>query len=266
MKTDYHIHSHYSADSETTMEEMVQKGISLGLTTMCFTEHQDYDYPGETPFLLDTDAYLREFELMKVKYSSQIELLFGLELGLQTHLAKRLQDYVDRYPFDFIIGSSHLVNGQDPCHPTFFEGRDEGACYMEYFHSIVENLKGFTNFSVYGHIDYVIRYGPNKNKYYSYKKYSDVIDKILSMIIEKELGLELNTAGFKYGLGHPHPHEDVLKRYKELGGEIITVGSDGHQPGHLAYDFRLADEILKHCGFGYYTVFRDRKPEFIRLS
>ena len=266
MKANYHIHSHHSGDSSTPMEEMILEGIKLGFDTMCFTEHQDYDYPNiGINFLLNTDDYLEEFQLMKNRYKDQVELLFGVELGLQPHLTSQLQTYVNSYPFDFIIGSSHLVNRQDPYYLTFFEGRNETDCYMEYFTSIIENLQSFTDFSVYGHLDYIVRYGPNKNANYSYEKYRFVIDNILSILIEKGLGLELNTAGFKYGLGHAHPHSDILKRYRQMGGEIITVGSDAHQPEHLAYDFSLVKEILKNCGFHYYTVFHNRKPQFVKL-
>jgi len=266
MKADYHIHSYHSGDSNTPMEQMILEGIRLGLDTMCFTEHQDYDYPDNgVSFLLNTAAYFEEFTLMQNKYKDQIELLFGVELGLQPHLKQQLQTYVKSYPFDFIIGSSHLVKGQDPYYPVFFEGRSEADCYMEYFSSIIENLQSFTDFSVYGHLDYIVRYGPNKNAHYSYEKYRCVIDNILSILIKKGIGLELNTAGFKYGLGHAHPHSEILKRYHQMGGEIITVGSDAHRPEHLAYDFSLVKEILKNCGFQYYAAFRNRKPQFIKL-
>ena len=116
------------------------------------------------------------------------------------------------------------------------------------------------DFDVYGHIDYVVRYGPNKNQFYSYKKFSDIIDEILKKIISTGHGIEINTAGFKYRLGHPNPTEDIIKRYHELGGEIITIGSDGHKPEHLAYDFNKIPALLNSCGFDYYTVFEGRKP------
>ena len=83
--------------------------------------------------------------------------------------------------------------------------------------------------------------------------------------IQKGKGIELNTAGFKYGLGHPNPTESILKRYRELGGEIITIGADAHAPEHVAYDFDKVPAILKAAGFRYYTVFELRKPKFIPL-
>ena len=88
---------------------------------------------------------------------------------------------------------------------------------------------------------------------------------ILKYLIEHGKGIELNTAGLKYGLPYAHPHTDVLKRYRELGGEIITVGADAHKPEHVAYDFHKVPEILKSCGFRYYTEFVQRKTLFKKL-
>lgn len=110
-----------------------------------------------------------------------------------------------------------------------------------------------------GHIDYVVRYGPEKNKNYSYDKYKDVIDEILRQLIAHGKGIELNMAGFKYGLGHPNPTEEILHRYRELGGEIITIGADGHAPDQIAWDFDKVPQLLKAAGFDYFTVFTKRE-------
>lgn len=248
------------------MSSMIEEGIRRGLTTMCFTEHLDYDYIAEgLEFVVDTPAYQQELNRCRDLYGSKIELLFGIELGLKPSLAERLTEYLRQWELDFVIGSSHTIHGADPYYPSFFEGRREEDCYLEYFQTIPENLAVFSDIDVYGHIDYVVRYGPNKNKFYSYEKYRDILDEVLKSMIRHGVGLELNTAGYKYGLGVPNPHPDVLKRYRELGGEILTVGSDGHAPEHLAYDFHKVKDLLLACGFRYYTVFRKRKPEFIRL-
>lgn len=267
---DCHLHSSFSGDSDTPMEEMIQKGISLGLSTMCFTEHQDYDYPDSSDgpgsiFLLNTDSYLYDLARLKAKYQDKIRLLFGVELGLQPHLMRQNAVYAKSYEFDFIIGSSHICSGRDPYYPSFFEGRSEEEAYREYFTSILENIKRFSNFDVYGHLDYVVRYGANMDKDYSYEKYKDILDAILELLLEKEKGIELNTGGIKKGMRDFHPCMGVLKRYRELGGEIITIGSDSHDASHIAEHFDRAAETLKECGFQYYTVFEKRSPEFHRL-
>lgn len=116
-----------------------------------------------------------------------------------------------------------------------------------------------------GHLDYVVRYGAHQAEGYSYRKYADEIDEILKHLISHGKGLEMNMAGMKYGLGFPNPHPDVIRRYKELGGEIVTIGADAHRPEHVAFDYEQAGEILTGCGFSYYAEFKGRKPVFRRI-
>lgn len=268
--SDYHLHTSFSGDSKAPMESMIEKGIELGLKHMCFTEHMDLDYvyaPGdpEAMFEVNTDSYLFDVIRYKEKYADKINLNFGIELGIQPHISRELAKYAKSYDFDFIIASSHLCNRKDPYYPSFYEGRDEEEAYREYFLSILDNLKAFSNFDVYGHLDYVVRYGPNKDANYSYDKYKDVLDKILLWLVDHEKGLEINTGGISYGLKELNPCTDILRRYKELGGEIITVGSDAHAPERIAQGFERAAEILTSCGFKYYTIFAKRTPEYVKI-
>lgn len=265
---DCHMHSSFSADSDTSMEDMICEAIRRGLSGICFTEHLDPDYP-PTPdnetFELDLPAYRKSLFSLKEKYHSQLDIRFGIELGLQPHLHDFFHGLLSTLPFDFVIGSSHVVHGYDPYYKEFFKGRLESDCYHEYFESILENLATFSEMDVYGHIDYIVRYGPEQNKNYSYERYQDILDEILLTIIQKNCGIELNTGGFHYGLGEPNPCRAVIRRYRELGGEIISIGADAHAPAKIAYDFDKAASILADCGFKYYTVFQNRQPEFIKL-
>lgn len=266
MLWDTHMHSQYSGDSDAAQDSMINAAIEKGLAGICFTDHLDIDYPDEPDlFLLDLPNYTASVLAQKEQYKNRIDVLLGIELGLQPHLAALHEDILSQYPFDFVIGSSHVVHGFDPYYPKFYEGRTEEACYLEYFESILENIRSFDGFDVYGHIDYVVRYGPNRNEQYTYARYSDVIDEILKLLIERGKGIEINTGGFKYGLGHPNPTEEIIARYHELGGEIITIGADAHTPKHVAYDFEKVPEILKKAGFRYFTVYKERKPVFLKL-
>lgn len=266
MLWDTHMHCHFSGDSDTAPEDMIKASIEKGLNGICFTDHLDYDYkehPGM--FDLDVDSYYKEIISLQDKFKSVLPINFGIEMGLQPHVVEKNNKITKNYPFDFVIGSSHVVHGIDPYYPNYYEGKTEDEAYREYFESILENIATDADYDVYGHLDYVVRYGPNKNKYYSYEKYADIIDEILRQLIRHGKGIEINTAGFKYGLNHPNPTEEILRRYKELGGEIITIGADGHKPEHIAFDFDKVPDILKNAGFKYYTVFKKRKPEFISL-
>lgn len=263
---DTHMHSQFSGDSSSPLDSMINASIERGLAGICFTDHLDIDYPDDPDlFLLDLPNYYASVMANQKMYAGRLPVLFGIELGLQPHLAALHQDILSQYPFDFVIGSSHVVHGMDPYFPKFYEGRDEKAAYREYFESILENLDAFHDFDVYGHIDYVVRYGPTKNENYDWTEYEEIINEILKKLIQLGKGIEINTGGFKYGLGHPNPTEDIIRRYKELGGEIITLGADAHSTEHVGFDFEKLPHILKNAGFEYYTVFRQRKPEFLKL-
>ena len=267
---DCHLHSIHSGDSDTPMEDMIQAGIRQGLSAMCFTEHMDIGFtdspegPGSI-FLLDTEAYLGQAAQFKADFQVQILLLSGVELGLQADYAEAIQAYAASYPFDFIIGSSHVCHGRDPYYPSFYQGRRQEEAYLEYFESILENIQLFSAFDVYGHLDYAVRYGPDRDRNYTYETYRDIFDAILRLLIEKGKGIELNTGGLKAGMRDVHPCTAVLRRYRELGGEILTIGSDAHSPEHVATSFSRAAAVLEACGFRYYTVYEGRKPRFCQL-
>lgn len=265
--SDCHIHTNHSSDSKATMESMILSAIHKGLKTICFTEHFDLDFPvdnAKTPdFLVDIPEYQKELMDLKDKYSRRIEILFGLELGLMPYLAPRYEEIVREFTFDFIIGSSHLVDGKDPYQVTYFQDISEEEAYYNYFESIVKNINSFKNFSSYGHIDYIVRYGPDKNADYSYSKYANILDKILKSLIENGKSLEINTSGYRYGLKQPHPHFDIIKRYRQLKGELITIGSDAHKPGDIGYNFKEIDNFLTMLGYKYYTIYRNNSPIMI---
>ncbi len=270
MQADFHMHTNFSTDADrnVTPESMIEGAISKGLQTICFTDHQDLDYPmamDKTEFQLDYHAYFSALKLLQEKYRDQIEILIGIEFGLQPHLGEVYHAQAEEFPFDFIIGSTHVFDGMDPYYPQYFGNRTDEEGYRRAFEIILENTKSVSDYDVAGHLDYVVRYGKGQAREYSYQRYVDLLDEILKTLVENGKGIELNTAGLKYGLGYAHPHMDILKRYRELGGEIITVGSDAHKPEHIAYDFSKVKGILSACGFKYYTEFRQRKPHFRQL-
>ena len=137
--------------------------------------------------------------------------------------------------------------------------------YREYFRFTLENVESMEGFHSLGHLDYAVRYGYDRGRGYSYGKYAELIDEILKTLIRKDIALEVNTGGLRYGLGFPNPHPDVLKRYRELGGEMVTLGSDAHVPSGMGYGFTEAACLLKEAGFGSVTEFRRGRPEEIPL-
>lgn len=266
MRCDFHMHSSFSGDSDTPMQDMITRAIALGLETICFTEHYDEDYPeGEEDFSLDVSAYHETLCTLKKQYCSKINIRFGVELGMQPHLAGLYTKYVQSNPFDFVIASQHVLDHADPYYPEFWEGKEPADVIRRYFEETLHNLKLMKEYDTLAHLDYIVRYAGSPYTSYSYQEYRDVIDPVLCYLIEQEKCLEVNTAGFKYGLEQPNPPADVLRRYLELGGERITIGSDAHKPEHLAYDFTRLQELLISLGFRYYCIFQERKPEWIKL-
>ncbi len=266
---DYHMHSRFSSDSETPLKNIIETCIEKGFDTMCLTDHHDIDFPvGKEgfDFQLNMPVYWDTMTRLRESYKNRLDIRIGVELGLMPYQAESAAAFTKAYPFDFIIASSHLVDNVDPYYPEYFEGRTETEAYRAYFESILANVTRIKSYDVYGHLDYVVRYGPTKNLNFKFSDYADIFEPMLKTIISDGKGIEINTAGLYKGLGYPHPHMDILKMYRELGGEIITVGSDAHVTDKIGYGFKAALEYLLSAGFRYYTIFKGRKPEFRRLG
>lgn len=276
IQADMHMHTWFSTDSEVCPRDMADEAVRKGLKTICFTDHFDKDDLewGEEG-IFDVDAYFVEMQKLQEEYAGKLNIRIGIELGLRTYLKDYYEELTKKYPFDFVIGSVHNVPYKkdaegnilytDPAAKKLFTDRTDKEAYRLMMETTLENVRTSDCFQTLGHLDYIVRYGKSREKEYSYTDYADIIDEILKLLIEKEKGLEVNSAGLKYGLPFAHPHPDVLKRYRELGGEIITIGADAHKPEHIAYDFAKAEEILKSCGFKYYTEFFEQKPVFKQL-
>lgn len=276
IQADMHMHTWFSTDSEACPCDMADEAVRKGLKTICFTDHFDKDDLewGEEG-IFDVDAYFVEMQKLQEEYAGKLNIRIGIELGLRTYLKDYYEELTKKYPFDFVIGSVHNVPYKkdaegnilytDPAAEKLFTDRTDKEAYRLMMETTLENVRTSECFQTLGHLDYVVRYGKSREKEYSYTDYADIIDEILKLLIEKGKGLEVNSAGLKYGLPFAHPHPDVLKRYRELGGEIITIGADAHKPEHIAYDFAKAEEILKSCGFKYYTEFFEQKPVFKQL-
>ena len=265
LPSDYHMHTHNSGDSTAPMKDMIESAISCSLSEICFTEHMDLDFPitesvPEGTFTLDIPSYTRELFSYKEEYKEKISIKYGIELGLQTQIVKENTQILADNNFDFVIGSIHLLDHADPFYPDMWEGRDEEDIIRRYFVATLENIKAFTDFDVLGHLDYIVRYTPTKGAGYSYNKYKDEIDAILTCLAENGKGLDLNTKSLTRGGSQPNPNSEILKRFNELGGRIITFGSDAHNPEEVTGCFDKAREIALNCGFDSYYTFDKREP------
>lgn len=265
--SDYHLHTKFSSDSTAEMTDMIDKAVSLGLKEIMFTDHMDIDFPDRNmPFCLYYPDYSDAINLYKVLYMKKIDVLIGVEMGLQKHIVMEADMFTKYNPFDFVIGSTHVIDGVDVSDKKFFDGLSKKEAFTKYFESVLENAKLHNCYNVYGHIDYVNRYAPYEDKEVNYSEFREIIDEILKTIAEKGKGLDVNTSGYRYGNGRPYPQLEILKRFKELGGEIITIGSDAHKPEDIAYRFEDAYEIVKAAGFKAIASFRNKTPKFIDIK
>lgn len=264
---DFHVHTNLSHDGISSIEDYLKISKEKNIDEITFTEHYDV-YEGLKTKLktINISNYLKQY--LKYKDNSQVKINFGLEIGLQPHIKEQIQLLVNKYPFDFIIGSSHITCQKDmSIDKSYFDGKTRKEAYLKYFNEVLENIKLYDNeFDVYGHLDYVVRYGGYSEKYIDYEEFKEIIDKILINLINKNKGIEINTSGIRYGLGTTHPNIEIIKRYKELGGRIITIGSDSHKASDLGRDLLTTLKMLEDIGFDSITIFHNRKPEFIKIK
>ena len=290
MFADYHIHTYYSDDSTYPMEQVVKDAISKGITDLCFTDHVDYGIKEDTDKLspeqrqelkvkiqnhnvpqynVDYPAYVAEYQDLKEKYADKINLKLGMEFGLQIHTIPQYQKLFNSYSFDFIIMSCHQVENKEFWTQEFQQGRSQDEYNQRYYDEILEQVKNYHDYSVLGHLDLIARY--DKAGIYPFAKIQDKIAEILKIVIADGKGIELNTSSVRYKIHNAQgeqeltPSREILDLYKELGGRIITVGSDSHKPEHLgAYIAEQSQELLK-LGFKEICTFEKMQPIFHKL-
>jgi len=261
---DYHLHSSFSEDSNANIHDIILYAKSKEMSSICITDHFDMDFPvikeaPEMKFDLDIPNYIKTLNTIKNEIASDFDLRIGIELGTMPSTLEKLTKFVDNNPyFDFIIASTHIVDNMDPYYPSFYEGRNLKDAYRRYFEDELYAVTNYSAYDVYGHLDYILRYGRDPKKPFYPMDFIDIFEEIFKQIISKNKGIELNTGGLYKDLNQTHPCKEYLKLYKDLGGEIITIGSDAHTAEKVGYGFDIAKDLLIECGFKYYCTFKDR--------
>lgn len=258
MYYDMHTHSEFSTDSHMTMTEAIRSALQKGLTGIAFTDHIDLDFIGhEQEFQFDIAEYFKQIEPLIDLYKGSLDIIKAVEVGIQPHVLQKTHRFVQGFPYDFIIGSTHLFNRKDPYEPVFFAvEKSKQQLYEECLVCIYENIKSYPDFDVLAHLDYQVRNAPYPDAVFYYKDYADLLDEIFRYIIQKGIGLEINTSTYK-----AVPLDiNWLIRYRELGGELVTLGSDAHYAQNIAQCFDAHIEILRSCGFRYIAHYKKRSP------
>lgn len=261
-KIDYHTHTRFSGDSDADPRMHILKAIEMGLDEICFTDHRDFDYPIDT-FELDTDAYFKTMRALQEEFKDRIKVKIGVEIGLDTDHIDEINDFINRDPYDFVIGSIHVIHYTEFYYGDYFKGKTKEEAHREFFEETLTCVQTFDCFNVLGHMDYIMRYGPYEDKSVDHSKYEDLIDEILKTLIKKGKGIEVNTSGYKVNGDCGFPNFDIVRRYKELGGTIITVGTDAHTSDRIGEHVADVVRHYQEIGFDDVSTFSQRKKENI---
>lgn len=287
MYADYHLHCEYSDDSNEPMENQIQKAITLGLDEMCFTDHVDYgikrdwddpegiiirhavEHGKEVDLVLANVNYPKYFEALNMyqkKYASSISIKKGLEFGIQSITVDAYEKLYASYQddLDFVLFSMHQVNNLEFWTQDFQKGKTQKEYNDEYYKEIYQTMQIFHHYSCLAHLDLLARY--DENGIYPFENEKDIIAEILKYAIRDGKGIEINTSSWKYGLKDAQPSRAILKLYKDLGGKIITVGSDAHETKYLASHIKDAYAILKNeIGINEICTFDNMQPIFHKI-
>lgn len=247
--------------------------INRHLDEICITDHVDYGVKvdwdsgkeilyrhGEPLANVDYPRYVEEIGRVQKKYDGEITIKMGMEFGVQTHTIPQFEALFHRYPFDFIILSIHQVEDKEFWTQDFQQGRTQQEYNERYYEEMLRVVQTYKDYSVLGHMDLIKRY--DKAGQYPFEKVKSIIAEILKTVIADGKGIEVNTSSHRYGLSDSMPSADLLRLYRDLGGSILTIGSDSHAPAHLGAYIRQGKEQLKELGFRDFCTYERMEPVF----
>ena len=279
MTADYHVHSAFSFDSKAPMEEQIERAIAIGLDEICFTDHVDYgvrkdwDEPGPVEERdgkpkrnVDYPRYFATLAEMSERYKGRITVRRGLELGVQRHTVRQTAALCERCggELDFTLLSVHQVDDREIYRPKYTEGRTQDEYNLGYYEELLAVAGEFDRYCVLAHLDVMRRYDPAGE--YPFEKTRDLVAEILRTAIQKGKGIELNTASWRYELDDVQPRRAIMRLYRDLGGEIVTIGSDAHRAERVGEHFEQARAILRdELGFRYFCTYERMNPQFHNL-
>ncbi len=256
---DFHIHSSVSYDGRASGLEMAKAAQRAGLTEICFTDHLDYDpLPNSKKLTFETEAYNREYDTLQIP---GLKVCHGFEFGMLPDNQQTLRQDLKRREFDFVLGSVHFVKDLDVYFTPYWTKWTYETGVRLFLEETLACVRAHDDFDVLAHLTYVAKARGNPvKKPILYHEHREILDEILRILAEKGKGLEVNTSGMDR-CGEYLPSLDYLKRFRELGGEIVTVGSDAHDAGRVGQYCREVCHMLKDI-FGYVCTFEGRKPVF----
>ena len=264
---DQHIHSTFSSDGDIgcTIENIIDIAVSRGIKGVAITDHYDPLWPDdENPSELDVPAYEAALTEAESLCKGRIDFAKGIELGMLEGVALDMcLETVQAYPYDFVIGSFHYSETAPIEYPLFIENRTLKEIIDDYYTHLFECIKIYKDYDVLGHVNCIDRY---TDGFAPPEMYMPYLDEIMRLAVTDGKGIEINTSSFRYGIGeHGTPSMPILRRFKELGGEIVTIGSDAHRTADIGAYIEDSEDMLLAAGIPYLAVFSERKPKFQKL-
>lgn len=268
---DYHVHCDISQDSTATMYEMVEAEAKMGMKQICFTNHCDMcdwrTYKFNPLCLTKVSETMEKYEAMLMEHPSlPTDVRLGLELGEPLFDTERAAAIAASPGLDMVMGSLHILQDYGDLWGVRFQSVEQCCIIFDVYMDELIKMAEIDFFDVMAHIGYGRRYMWQQgfDEELSLERYGDKIEHLLRLLIDNGRGIEINCSGIRDGCG-PFPGEDILRLYRSLGGEIITVGSDAHKSADAAKCVGQGYEIIKNCGFEYVSTFKKRKCEFIKI-
>lgn len=259
---DFHMHSRVSFDGHDTGEALAKAALSKGLREICFTDHLDYDpLAQEQTMLFTLEHYSAEYDSLELP---GIQIRRGVEFGMNPGNADKFREDVKKRNYDFVLGSVHFVDGLDVYWAPYWEGKTVHEAERRYLEETLACVQAHDAFDVLAHLNFISKASAHPApRPLPYGEHRELIDEILRTLAAKGKGLEMNTSGLDR-CGGFLPTADIFARFKELGGQIVTVGSDAHRCNRVGQYCQEACGLLMDI-FGYVCTFENRKPVFHRL-
>ena len=262
---DMHTHTNNSFDGNYPVEEMCEAAIEKGVKVIAFTDHVEMDFFREKGFDKDAENSYKDIVRAKEIYKDKLEVCVGVELGEPTYDTQEAELLINSRDYDFVIGSIHNLRKTDDFCELKYDGLDVEALLDTYFNEL-KLLADWAKFDTFAHLTYPLRYIVGENKIpVNMGKYQKDIDEILSILVSKDKALEINTSGLRQPIGITMPDESIIRRFKELGGKMITVGSDSHFTQHVGAGIEEGMKIAKNAGFDSVYIFRKRQPVEVEI-
>jgi histidinol-phosphatase (PHP family) len=268
---DLHVHSTCSGDGESSIEEYARQAGILGLAEVGFCEHVDLDPRDRGCGYLDLGRYDQELAAARAA-THGIRLRQGVEITYQSGLEGSLVAWLAGHAWDYVVASVHLVDYTDgwaiisepEAMGAYFAGHSQRQAYDPYFAELLRAAQSGLG-DVLGHLDLVKRYGVRHYGPLDPLAFEEEIRQTLRVAAHRGMGLEINTSGLRQSPGEPYPALTVLRWFRELGGEILTVGSDAHQAGDLGHGIAQALAMAQEAGFRAIATFEGRRIKWIDL-